>query len=83
MGDLAVIRELARVLRGARRPGRATSVDVAPSHLFGASEAHLLRQFLQLVLENAWDAQCVAIRNGRAVACIDVSHDEWAEVRRQ
>jgi hypothetical protein len=66
--------------RGAE--GERRSLEVAPGHLFAAVEAELLKGFLRLVLENAWDAHVLPAREGRrngtyAFAC----HDEWVEIR--
>jgi hypothetical protein len=60
--------------------GELRSLDVAPGHLFNVSETPLLIRFLQLVLENAWEAQLVSLLQGQAMSRACVSHDEWVEV---
>lgn len=62
--------------------GERRSLDTTPGHLFRAGEAPLLARFLQLVLENAWDAEVLASLGGQITGRINVSHDEWVEVWR-
>jgi hypothetical protein len=61
--------------RGAH--GERRSLDVAPGHLFARSEEPVFLRFLQIVLENAWDAEALPASgrrfNGRQLV---VSHDE-------
>ncbi len=66
----------ARKERGEHRP-----LDEAPGHLFRSGEEADLRNFLTLVLENAWDAWVLPATGeayGEAVAM--VSHDEIIDV---
>lgn len=66
--------------RGAQ--GERRSLEVAPGHLFAASETGLLKHFVRLVLENAWDAHVLASRDGKRIGTqVVVSHDEWVEIR--
>jgi hypothetical protein len=60
--------------------GERRSLDVAPGHLFEIGETHRLIRFLQLVLENAWEAQLVTVFQRKAVSRVYISHDEWVEV---
>jgi hypothetical protein len=65
--------------RGAQ--GERRSLEIAPGHLFIADEQRLLLRFLQVVLENAWEAEAYPITggilNGRRLF---VSHDEFIEI---
>jgi hypothetical protein len=60
--------------------GELRSLEVAPGHLFDASETSLLIRFLQLILENAWEAQLVSLLQGQVMSRTHISHDEWVEV---
>ena len=61
--------------------GERRSLEIAPGHLFTAGERGLLLRFVQLVLENAWEAEAYpivgSIPNGRRLF---VSHDEFIEI---
>ena len=62
--------------------GERRSLEIAPGHLFTAVESELLKHFLRLVLENAWDAHVLPARGGRGSGTHAlVSHDEWVEIR--
>ena len=65
--------------RGAQ--GERRSLEIAPGHLFAAAERGLLLRFLQLILENAWEAEAYAVAggtpNGRRLF---ISHDEFIEI---
>ncbi|HEX3109502.1 MAG TPA: hypothetical protein VHU41_10445 [Thermoanaerobaculia bacterium] len=64
--------------RGAH--GERRSLENAPGHLFSWNERPDLIQFLQLVLENAWNAEIVQLAqppNGKRAF---VSHDEYVDV---
>lgn len=57
------------------------SLDVAPGHKFTHDETVLLTQLMTLIMENAWDAEVLCSRDGRAdVVGAKISHDEWYEV---
>jgi hypothetical protein len=60
--------------------GERRSLGVAPGHLFEAGEKQLAIRFLQLVLENAWEAQLVSASHGKPVSRVYISHDEWVEI---
>lgn len=67
--------------RGAH--GERRSLDVAPGHLFAKPEEPALLRFLQIVLENAWDAEALPASGGRFNGRrLVVSHDEFVEVTR-
>jgi hypothetical protein len=65
--------------RGAH--GERRTLDKAPGHLFSRDQRPDLLRFLQLVLENAWEAQVLPVAgdrsNGRRA---HVSHDEFVDV---
>ena len=65
----------ARARRNERR-----SLEVAPGHLFYTGETGGFAEFLQLVLQNAWDAEALAVKSGKLSARVFVSHDEWVQV---
>jgi hypothetical protein len=60
--------------------GERRSLGIAPGHIFEAGEKQLVVRFVQLVLENAWDAQLVTLLNDEPVSRMYISHDEWVEV---
>jgi hypothetical protein len=60
--------------------GERRSLGVAPGHLFGSGDQHLLVGFLRFVLENAWEAQLVSVLHGQPTSHAHVSHDEWVDV---
>jgi hypothetical protein len=61
--------------------GERRSLDVAPGHRFEHHEAALLIRLLELVMENAWDADILCSSDGRADRVrAEVSHDEWYQV---
>jgi hypothetical protein len=61
--------------------GERRSLDVAPGHRFDKSEVTLLAQLLELVMKNAWDADILCSRSGRANQLrARISHDEWYQV---
>lgn len=65
--------------RGARAELRA--LDTAPGHRFGRDEAARLTELLTLIMENAWDADVLCSRDGRADGVrARISHDEWYEL---
>ncbi len=61
--------------------GERRSLEKAPGHLFSWSERSGLLRFLQLVLENAWDAEVLSVlhrrSNGKRAFA---SHDEFVDV---
>ena len=62
--------------------GEKRSVDVAPGHLFDASERDQFLQFLTVAMENGWDAFALTAAGGRrGEARAEISHDEWIEVQ--
>ncbi len=63
--------------------GERRSVDVAPGHRFdyGDGEGPLLQQLLELVMKNAWDADILCSRGGRADQVgAKICHDEWYQL---
>ena len=61
--------------------GERRSLDAAPGHRFDSGEIHLLAELLELVMDNAWDANILCSRNGRADGLRGrISHDEWYEI---
>ena len=61
--------------------GERRSVDVAPGHRFDYGELAPLARLLELVMKNAWDAEVLCSRGGRADQLrAKVSHDEWYQV---
>ena len=49
--------------------------------LFERHESGEFATFLQLVMENAWDASVIAVKNGKSTGRrMIVSHDEWIDV---
>ena len=65
--------------RGAQ--GELRSLEIAPGHLFPAVDRSLFLRFLQLVLENAWEAEGYPVTSGKATGRrLFVSHDEFNEV---
>jgi hypothetical protein len=68
------------VWRGAQRERR--SLNIAPGHIFAASERGLLTELVTLVMENAWDADVLPSWHGQATKLhAKISHDEWYEIR--
>jgi hypothetical protein len=65
--------------RGDRGEGR--SLRVAPGHQFQNNEDALLRELVTLIMQNAWDADVLGARDGRADGFRGrISHNEWYEV---
>jgi hypothetical protein len=65
--------------RGGR--GERRSLEVAPGHRFDSGESSLLSELLTLIMENAWDAEVMCSRSGRADTLrAKISHDEWYEI---
>lgn len=61
--------------------GERRSLQVAPGHRFDSREAGLLTELLTLIMENAWDADILCSRGGRADGLRGkISHDEWYEI---
>ena len=61
--------------------GERRSLDKAPGHRFGRDETVLLMELLTFVMENAWDADVLCSRRGRADGLRGkISHDEWYEI---
>ena len=61
--------------------GERRSLAVVPGHRFAHEEGVLLAQLLTLIMENAWDAEVLCSRAGRADGARGrVSHDEWYEI---
>jgi hypothetical protein len=61
--------------------GERRSLDVAPGHRFDFGESSLLVQLLALIMKNAWDADILCSRSGRADQLrAKISHDEWYQV---
>jgi hypothetical protein len=61
--------------------GERRSLEVAPGHRFARNEATLFAQLLALIMENAWDADILCSRGGRADDTRGkISHDEWYEI---
>ena len=61
--------------------GERRSLDVAAGHWFDRADIFLLTELLTLVMENAWDADVLCSRHGRADALRGkISHDEWYEI---
>ncbi len=57
------------------------SLDVAPGRRFDSGEFVLLAELLELIMTNAWDADVLCSRNGRADGLRGIiSHDEWYQV---
>ena len=60
------------------------SLDIAPGHRFGRDEAARLTELLTLIMANAWDADVLCSRQGRADGLRGrISHDEWYELLAQ
>ena len=65
--------------RGAQ--GERRSLRVAPGHLFNTGEVALLAELLELIMQNAWDADIFCSRQGRADGRrATISHDEWYQL---
>ena len=65
--------------RGAQEERR--SLEIAPGHRFVGDEVDRLAELVTLVMENAWDADVLCSRHGRADEVRGtISHDEWCEV---
>jgi hypothetical protein len=61
--------------------GERRSLEIAPGHRFDASEGEVMRELVQLVMENAWDADVLCVVDGRADRVgARISHDEWFEI---
>jgi hypothetical protein len=61
--------------------GERRSLDVAPGHRLNFGESSLLVQLLALIMKNAWDADILCSRSGRADQLrTKISHDEWYQV---
>ena len=61
--------------------GERRSLDVAPGHRSDRGEFLLLAELLELIMTNAWDANILCSRNGRADGLRGIiSHDEWYQV---
>lgn len=61
--------------------GERRSLNVAPGHRFEHHEVTRLVQLLELVMKNAWDADILCSRDGRADQMrAKVSHDEWYQI---
>jgi hypothetical protein len=57
------------------------SLNVAPGHRFDSGEFVLLAELLELIMQNAWDADILCSRNGRADGLRGkISHDEWYQL---
>ena len=62
---------------GERRP-----LDVAPGHRFDSGDLLLLAELIELIMKNAWDADVLCSRNGRADGLrAMISHDEWYQLQ--
>ena len=78
---VALKRELADFYqwRGAR--GERRSLRIAPGHRFDAGEETLLKELITLIMQNAWDAEVLCARDGRADGLRGrISHNEWYEI---
>lgn len=65
--------------RGAQDEPR--SLEIAPGHRFVRDEVDKLADLLTSIMENAWDAEVLCSRHGRADGVRGkISHDEWCEV---
>ena len=63
--------------------GERRSIEVASGHRFDHDEADLLLQLLTMITQNAWDADILWSKDGRATGTRGkISHDEWYEVLR-
>jgi hypothetical protein len=61
--------------------GERRALNVSPGHRFDYSETSLAAQLAELVMKNAWDADILCSRNGRADGVRGkISHDEWYQV---
>ena len=61
--------------------GECRSINIAPGHRFDYGERPLLTQLLELVMKNAWDADILCSRSGRADQLrAKISHDEWYQI---
>ncbi len=61
--------------------GERRSLEEAPGHLFAGSENDALVRFLTVVMENAWDADALAVDDEASVsASAFISHDGWIEL---
>ena len=64
------------------RVGERRSLDVAPGHLFDASQGELLIEFVTATMENGWDAFVLSERGMvSGDTRIRISHDEWIELQ--
>jgi hypothetical protein len=65
--------------RGAQ--GEKRSLNIAPGHQFDRTEVELLIHLLTLAMANAWDADILCSRDGRADQLrAKISHDEWYQL---
>ena len=61
--------------------GERRDLHTAPGHLFELTETALLTELIELVMKNAWDADVLCSRCGRADGLrAKISHDEWYEI---
>ncbi len=61
--------------------GERRSLQVAPGHHFFSGETQLVIQLLTMIMENAWDAEILCSRSGRADGRRGrICHDEWYEI---
>ena len=57
------------------------ALDKAPGHRFDRHERPLLIELVTLMMENAWDADVLCCRRGRADGLrAKISHDEWYQI---
>ena len=63
------------------RLGERRSLERAGGHRFDSGESELLAELLTIIMENAWDADILCARSGRADGLRGrISHDEWYEI---
>jgi hypothetical protein len=56
-------------------------LDAAPGHRFDKDEVAQLTRLLELVMNNAWDADVLCSRDGNARRLrAKISHDEWYQL---
>jgi hypothetical protein len=61
--------------------GERRSVETAPGHRFNRGDGARLAELVTLIMENAWDADVLCSRGGRADGTRGrISHDEWYEI---
>lgn len=62
--------------------GEQRSLETAPGHRFDPGEGPRLVELITLIMGNAWDADVLCARLGRADEIFGrISHDEWYEIR--